>query len=121
MQGRHTGQWVLVLVVVTALLVWPGAVAARDAQPFRADDLDACPFPGCAEPGINAQIAHADTFHRDRHPDLMADYMLANPPFNDSDWRGELLKDNMRWGYGVPPVAQMSAGIDDHGMRDVLA
>ena len=41
--------------------------------------------------GIDAQIAHGDTFHNDRHPDLKADYVLANPPFNDSDWRGELL------------------------------
>ena len=46
--------------------------------------------------GIDAQIAHGDTFHNDRHPDLKADYVLANPPFNDSDWRGDLLKDNRR-------------------------
>ena len=55
--------------------------------------------------GIDAQIAHGDTFHNDRHPDLKADYVLANPPFNDSDWRGELLKDDGRWRYGVPPAA----------------
>ncbi len=54
--------------------------------------------------GIDAQIAHGDTFHNDRHPDLKADYVLANPPFNDSDWRGELLKDDKRWVYGVPPT-----------------
>jgi len=54
--------------------------------------------------GIDAQIAHGDTFHTDRHPDLKADYVLANPPFNDSDWRGELLKDDKRWAYGVPPA-----------------
>jgi len=53
--------------------------------------------------GIEAQIAHGDTFHHDGHPDLKADYVLANPPFNDSDWRGELLKDDKRWVYGVPP------------------
>ena len=53
--------------------------------------------------GIDAQIGHGDTFHNDRHPDLKADYVLANPPFNDSDWRGELLKDDKRWVYGVPP------------------
>ncbi len=39
--------------------------------------------------GIDAQIAHGDTFHNHRHPDLKADYVLANPPFNDSDWRGD--------------------------------
>jgi type I restriction enzyme M protein len=54
--------------------------------------------------GIDAQIAHGDTFHSDRHPDLKADYVLANPPFNDSDWRGELLKEDKRWVYGVPPA-----------------
>ncbi len=54
--------------------------------------------------GIDAQIAHGDTFHNDRHPDLKADYVLANPPFNDSDWRGELLKDDKRWVYGTPPA-----------------
>src|SRR5213083_6771 len=55
--------------------------------------------------GIDAQIARGDTFHNDQHPDLKADYVLANPPFNDSDWRGELLKDDKRWVYGAPPPA----------------
>ena len=54
--------------------------------------------------GIDAQIAHGDTFHNDQHPDLKADWVLANPPFNDSDWRGELLKEDKRWVYGVPPL-----------------
>jgi len=54
--------------------------------------------------GIDGQIAQGDTFHNDRHPDLKADYVLANPPFNVSDWRGELLRDDKRWKYGVPPV-----------------
>jgi type I restriction enzyme M protein len=54
--------------------------------------------------GIDAQIAHGDTFHNDRHPDLKADYVLANPPFNDSDWRGELLREDKRWVFGVPPA-----------------
>ncbi|MES2209275.1 MAG: class I SAM-dependent DNA methyltransferase [Chloroflexota bacterium] len=54
--------------------------------------------------GIDAQIAHGDTFHNDRHPDLKADWVLANPPFNDSDWRGELLKGDKRWVYGEPPA-----------------
>jgi type I restriction enzyme M protein len=54
--------------------------------------------------GIDAQIAHGDTFHNDRHPDLKADYVLANPPFNDSDWRGDLLREDKRWVYGVPPA-----------------
>ncbi len=54
--------------------------------------------------GIDAQIAHGDTFHNDKHPDLKAVYVLANPPFNDSDWRGDLLKDDKRWVYGMPPA-----------------
>ena len=53
--------------------------------------------------GIEGQIAHGDTFHNDRHPDLKADYILANPPFNDSDWGGERLRDDKRWQYGTPP------------------
>jgi len=54
--------------------------------------------------GIEGLIAHGDTFHDDRHPDLKADFILANPPFNVSDWRGELLRDDKRWKYGVPPA-----------------
>jgi type I restriction enzyme M protein len=54
--------------------------------------------------GIEGQIAHGDTFHDDRFPDLKADFILANPPFNVSDWGGERLRDDKRWKYGVPPV-----------------
>ncbi len=54
--------------------------------------------------GIDGQIAHGDTFHEDRHPDLKADYILANPPFNVSDWRGDLMRGDKRWKYGDPPV-----------------
>ncbi len=46
----------------------------------------------------------ADTFLRDLHPDLKADFILANPPFNVSDWSGKLLQDDVRWKYGVPPT-----------------
>ncbi len=54
--------------------------------------------------GIEGQIEHGDSFHNDRHPDLRADYILANPPFNVSDWGGERLRDDQRWVYGIPPV-----------------
>jgi type I restriction enzyme M protein len=54
--------------------------------------------------GIDGQIAHGDSFHNDRFPDLKADYILANPPFNVSDWRGELLRDDRRWKFGAPPT-----------------
>ena len=53
--------------------------------------------------GIEGQIAHGDSFHNDRHPDLKADFILANPPFNVSDWGGDRLPDDKRWRYGVPP------------------
>ena len=53
--------------------------------------------------GIEGRIAHGDSFHDDRHPDLRADFILANPPFNVSDWGGERLADDRRWRYGVPP------------------
>lgn len=54
--------------------------------------------------GIDGQIAHGDTFHNDRFPDLKADFILANPPFNVSDWGGDRLRDDKRWQFGVPPV-----------------
>jgi len=44
------------------------------------------------------------SFLNDAHKDLKADYILANPPFNVSDWGGELLRNDARWQYGVPPV-----------------
>ncbi len=53
--------------------------------------------------GIDGQIAHGDSFHNDRFPDLKADYILANPPFNISDWGGERLQEDKRWQYGIPP------------------
>ena len=53
--------------------------------------------------GIEGQIAHGDSFHNDRYPDLRADFILANPPFNVSDWGGERLTDDKRWQCGVPP------------------
>ena len=56
--------------------------------------------------GIEANLGQqaADSFLRNLHPDLKADYILANPFFNDSDWSGELLKDDVRWRYGTPPT-----------------
>jgi type I restriction enzyme M protein len=45
-----------------------------------------------------------DSFHEDLHPDLKADFILANPPFNISDWGGDQLREDARWKYGAPPV-----------------
>ena len=53
--------------------------------------------------GIEGRIEHGDSFHNDCHPDLKADFILANPPFNVSDWGRERLTDDKRWSYGVPP------------------
>jgi type I restriction enzyme M protein len=64
--------------------------------------------------GIDAQIAHGDSFHNDQHPDLKADYVLANPPFNDSDWRGDLLKGDKRWPYGAPPAGSANFALVQH-------
>jgi type I restriction enzyme M protein len=53
--------------------------------------------------GIDADIRRGDSFHNDKHPDLKADFILANPPFNDSDWGGEQLQNDVRWKFGTPP------------------
>ena len=54
--------------------------------------------------GIEGQIEYGDSFRNDRHPDLKADYILANPPFNVKEWQGEQLRDDKRWTYGIPPT-----------------
>lgn len=56
----------------------------------------------------------ADTFHRDQHPDLRADYVLANPPFNISDWGGDRLLDDRRWVHGTPPAGNANYGWLQH-------
>jgi type I restriction enzyme M protein len=53
----------------------------------------------------NLGTHNADTFHDDLHKDLRADYILANPPFNDSDWGGDRLREDVRWKYGKPPIS----------------
>lgn len=55
--------------------------------------------------GLDANLGphHDDTFHNDLHKTLKADYILANPPFNISDWGGGRLAEDVRWKYGTPP------------------
>ena len=53
--------------------------------------------------GIEADIKLGDSFHEDGHPDLRADFILANPPFNISDWGAEHLQEDARFKYGMPP------------------
>ncbi len=57
--------------------------------------------------GIDANLGphQADSFHNDLHKDLKADFILANPPFNMSDWGGQRLKEDVRWKFGVPPAS----------------
>jgi type I restriction enzyme M protein len=50
------------------------------------------------------EVKWGDSFLNDLHKDLRADFILANPPFNDSDWKGELLREDVRWKFGVPPT-----------------
>ncbi|MEM7028192.1 MAG: class I SAM-dependent DNA methyltransferase [Chloroflexota bacterium] len=52
----------------------------------------------------NVRWNNEGSFLRDAHPDLKADFILANPPFNDSDWSGDLLREDGRWQYGPPPT-----------------
>jgi len=51
----------------------------------------------------NIKWNNEGSFLNDAHPDLKSDFILANPPFNDSDWSGELLREDARWKYGIPP------------------
>ncbi|MCZ2903246.1 type I restriction-modification system subunit M [Burkholderia thailandensis] len=56
--------------------------------------------------GIDSDIRwnNEGSFHKDELRDLKADYVLANPPFNISDWGGDRLREDVRWKFGVPPV-----------------
>lgn len=56
--------------------------------------------------GLDANLGphHDDTFHHDLHKTLKADFILANPPFNISDWGGNQLTDDVRWKFGIPPA-----------------
>jgi type I restriction enzyme M protein len=57
------------------------------------------------------------SFLNDEHKDLRSDFILANPPFNDSDWKGELLRDDVRWKYGVPPTGNANFAWVQHFMH----
>jgi len=54
--------------------------------------------------GSNVRWNGEGSFINDAHKDMKAEFIIANPPFNDSDWSGELLRDDPRWQYGVPPT-----------------
>ena len=63
---------------------------------------------------IGGEITHGDSFHNDQYKDLKSDFILANPPFNDSDWGGENLRNDVRWQYGVPPVGNANYAWIEH-------
>lgn len=66
--------------------------------------------------GIDADIRwnNEGSFHRDELPDLKADFILANPPFNISDWGGERLTEDARWKFGIPPKGNANFGWLQH-------
>jgi type I restriction enzyme M protein len=66
--------------------------------------------------GIDADIRwnNEGSFHKDELKDLRFDYILANPPFNISDWGGERLREDARWTYGVPPVGNANYAWLEH-------
>ena len=68
----------------------------------------------------NLGSKNADTFHEDLHKNLKADFILANPPFNQSDWGQPLLVDDARWKWGIPPAGNANYGWIEH-MLDKLS
>ena len=66
--------------------------------------------------GIDANLGEyqADTFFNDLHPTLKADFIMANPPFNLSNWGQDKLKDDKRWKYGVPPAGNANYAWIEH-------
>ena len=66
--------------------------------------------------GIDANLGphHADTFTKDLHPTLKADFIMANPPFNYNPWGQDKLKDDVRWKYGLPPASNANFAWIEH-------
>lgn len=66
--------------------------------------------------GIDADIRwnNEGSFHKDEFKDLKADYILANPPFNISDWSGDRLREDVRWKFGLPPTGNANYGWLQH-------
>ena len=70
------------------------------------------------EPDLGAYAA--DTFLDDRHPTLRADYIMANPPFNLSDWGLDKLKEDQRWKYGIPPAGNANFTIENYTIEHIM-
>ena len=73
--------------------------------------------------GIEAHLGPkaADSFREDLHPDLRADFVLANPPFNISQWHGETLREDPRWRYGAPPTGNANYAWMQHILHHLKA
>lgn len=73
--------------------------------------------------GIEADLgkSQADTFFNDLHPTMKADYILANPPFNLSDWGADKLAEDVRWKYGLPPVGNANFAWMQHMIHHMSA
>jgi len=73
--------------------------------------------------GIEADLGKAasDTFFNDLHPTMKADYILANPPFNLSDWGADKLAEDVRWKYGLPPAGNANLAWMQHMIHHMSA
>ena len=69
----------------------------------------------------NVKWNNEGSFLNDAHKDLKADYIIANPPFNDSDWSGDLLQKDARWVYGVPPAGNANYAWIQHFLYHTAA
>ncbi len=69
----------------------------------------------------NVKWNNEGSFLNDAHKDLKADYIIANPPFNDSDWSGDLLQKDARWVYGVPPAGNANYAWIQHFLYHLSA
>ncbi len=70
--------------------------------------------------GIDGRIEQGDSFLNDCFPDLKADYILANPPFNMKNWGGEHLREDKRWKFGVPPAGNANFAWVQHMIRHLV-
>lgn len=73
--------------------------------------------------GIEADLGRTaeDTFFKDLHPTMKADYILANPPFNLSNWGADKLADDIRWKYGIPPAGNANFAWMQHMIHHLSA
>ncbi len=102
--------------------IWPNTRAKSMIFPFTGRRATHDLAPGKDEPAIrgidSSQVKwnNEGSFLNDAHKDLKADVVIANPPFNDSDWSGDLLRGGGRWKYGVPPSGNANYARIQHSL-----